>query len=128
MRFSELEIKLIKEIMENVLRLFANTRNLIGTPPASPPPGFVNPTDAPSRIAAMLSLFFVFCAILATFFIIRGGIDYIMSAGDAGKVKNAQGAIQYAIIGLIVAAVGWLVVSIVASVLGYDPSVLNLPI
>ncbi|WKZ23575.1 MAG: hypothetical protein QY312_02300 [Candidatus Dojkabacteria bacterium] len=112
--------------MTFVQQLYASAGQIIGN--SQIPTGYVEPSSAPARIAAMLNLFFIFCAILATFFIIRGGIDYIMSAGEAGKVKNAQGAIQYAIIGLIVAAVGWLVVRIVAGILGYSPDALNLPL
>lgn len=100
--------------------------DIVGTPPAVT--GFVQPSEAASRISGFFDLFFIFAAILATFFIIRGGIDYIMSGGEAQKVKAAQGAIQYSIIGLIVVGVAYLVVSLVTNLLGFGTSSLNFPV
>ncbi len=86
------------------------------------PTDFVTPGEAEGRIAGMFNLLFTIGMILAVAFVIKGGIDYIMSAGDSGRVKLAQAEIQYAIIGLVVALSGYLIVTIVTNTLGFEPA------
>ena len=51
--------------------------------------------------------------------IILGGIQYMTSAGDAGKVKKAKDTILYGIIGLIVVALAAVIVNfVIAKVIG----------
>ena len=66
--------------------------------------------------AINLMLFIV--GILAIIFLIFGGIRYVISGGDKSKVDSAKNTILYAIVGLIVAILGYAVVSWVVSVLG----------
>lgn len=103
----------------NTLNNLIYMANVIGTPPGNPS-GFVAPGQAAARIAAFFNIFLIFCTIAATFFFIRGGLDYIMSAGEPAKVKAGMAAIQYSIIGLIVAFAGFIVLGIVKGVLGID--------
>ena len=49
---------------------------------------------------------------------IYGGIRYVLSGGDNNKVKDAKNTILYAIVGLIVAILGYAIVSWVVSVVG----------
>ncbi len=42
-------------------------------------------------------------AIVATFFLVLGGIKYITSDGDPGKAQSAKQTVTYAIVGLAVA-------------------------
>lgn len=49
--------------------------------------------------------------IVAVIVIIMGGVSYMTSAGDAGKVKKAKDTILYGIIGLIVAALAFAIVN-----------------
>ena len=56
--------------------------------------------------------------ILAVIMLIFGGIRYVTSSGDAGRVTAAKNTVMYAIIGLIVAIVAWAVVNWVMSTLG----------
>ena len=51
--------------------------------------------------------------ILAVIGIIIGGVQYAISAGDAGKVKRAKNTIMYSLIGLIVALLSWAIVNFV---------------
>ena len=53
-------------------------------------------------------------AILAVLVLIIAGIMYILSGGDEGKVETAKSWITYAIIGLIVALLGWVIVNLVS--------------
>jgi hypothetical protein len=66
--------------------------------------------------AINLMLFIV--GILAIIFLIFGGIRYVISGGDKTKVDAAKNTILYAIVGLIVAILGYAVVSWVIGVLG----------
>ena len=103
------------------LRLFVEGvgDSIIGT--SKVPTDFVTPGEAEGRIAGAFNLMFTIGMILAVAFVIKGGIDYIMSSGDSGKVKLAQAEIQYAIIGLVIALSGYLIVTIVTNTLGFKP-------
>jgi len=70
--------------------------------------------------AINLMLFIV--GILAIFMLIFGGIRYVVSGGDQTRVKDAKNTILYAIIGLIVAILGYAVVQWVISVVGAGAS------
>ena len=48
---------------------------------------------------------------VAAVFIVIGGINYITSSGDPGKVKKAKDTIIYAAIGLVVAALAYAIVN-----------------
>lgn len=41
--------------------------------------------------------------VIAVIFIIKGGLDYLLSSGDPGKVRKATQEIIYAVVGLVVA-------------------------
>ena len=66
--------------------------------------------------AINLMLFIV--GILAIVMLIWGGIRYVISGGNSDKVKEAKNTILYAIIGLVVAILGYALVSWVISVVG----------
>ncbi|MCL2037518.1 pilin [Candidatus Saccharibacteria bacterium] len=75
--------------------------------------------DGPQALiprAINLMLFVV--GILAIFMLIWGGIRYVISGGNQEKVKDAKNTILYAIIGLVVAILGYAIVSWVVSVVG----------
>ena len=51
--------------------------------------------------------------IVAAIFIVIGGINYMTSAGDAGKLKKAKDTILYAVIGLIISVLAFAIVNFV---------------
>lgn len=55
--------------------------------------------------------------IVAVVVIIMGGVTYMTSAGDAGKVKKAKDTILYGLIGLVVCALAYAIVNFVISAL-----------
>lgn len=71
-----------------------------------------NKTDNANDLIGMLvnTLLFVVGA-LATVMIIVGGIFYIMSNGDAGKVAKAKNTVLYSVIGLVVAFVAYAIIN-----------------
>ncbi|MCL2445100.1 pilin, partial [Candidatus Saccharibacteria bacterium] len=65
---------------------------------------YTNP-DSPTvqnYIQPILNMFYFVIGFLAVFFIVFGGVKYIMSSGDPGKIATAKNTILYAVIGLIV--------------------------
>ncbi len=54
-------------------------------------------------------------AALAVLVLIIAGIMYILSGGDEGKVETAKTWIIYAIIGLIIALLGYVIINIVSN-------------
>ena len=49
--------------------------------------------------------------IVAVVFIIIGGVGYMTSSGDSGKVKKAKDTILYAVIGLVICALAFVIVN-----------------
>jgi hypothetical protein len=94
------------------VRLFAAP----STPP--PPPTNPNPNPSPSVdpptleggqladiVDKVLEYLFPIAGIIALIFIIQGGYMWIISGGDPSKVKQAQGTLTWAILGLVIVAV-----------------------
>ena len=52
-------------------------------------------------------------AVVCVIVVVVGGVNYMTSAGDAGKVKKAKDTILYAVIGLIVCALAATIVNFV---------------
>lgn len=65
----------------------------------------------PSTIQNILNVIIGISSFIAVVFIIIGGIQYMTSAGDGGKVKKARETILYAVIGLIVCALSFAIVN-----------------
>ena len=60
-------------------------------------------------------------AIVAVVVIIIGGVGYMTSSGDAGKVKKAKDTILYGIIGLVVCALAYAIVNwVIGGLLGAE--------
>ena len=59
-----------------------------------------------------------FLAVLSILMIVVAGIMYITSGGDESRVDKAKSWLTYAIIGLIVALLGYVIVSTVGNMLG----------
>ncbi len=58
----------------------------------------------------------VIVAYISVFFIIKGGFNYMTSAGDPGGTANARKTITNAVIGMIIAALSASIVNAVAGV------------
>lgn len=51
--------------------------------------------------------------LVAVIFIILGGVNFVTSSGDPGKVKKAKDTILYGVIGLVVALLAYAIVNFV---------------
>lgn len=73
-------------------------------------------------IPRVINLMLFIVGILAVIMLIWGGIRYVISGGAADKVKDAKNTILYAIVGLIVAILGYALVNWVISIVGSGSS------
>ena len=68
-----------------------------------------------SIINAVITVLGIVCVIV----IIIGGINYMTSSGDAGKVKKAKDTILYGVIGLVICVLAFAIVNfVIAHILG----------
>ncbi len=65
-----------------------------------------------------IGILFVFAAVLATFFLVWGGIQWITSEGDSKSVSQARSTIIYACVGLGVTFFSYLVINFLAQFFG----------
>lgn len=69
-------------------------------------------------IQTVVSLLLLAAVLVALFFLIYGGIKWILSGGDKGKVDAARGTIVGAIIGLVIALAAFFILNLVAQIFG----------
>ena len=55
--------------------------------------------------------------VVSAIFVVYGGISYMISAGDPGKLKKAKDTILYACIGLIIVALAWIISGFVSGLI-----------
>lgn len=68
----------------------------------------------------VLNIAFFLASIVALFFIIWAGLKLIRSNGDAKQVDSARKTLTYAIIGLILVFLSFLIVNFIATITGVD--------
>lgn len=66
-------------------------------------------------LADIVNIFSAIVGVVAVIMIIVGGLRYITSGGDSGKVGTAKNTLIYAIIGLVVVALAQVIVHFVIS-------------
>ena len=64
-------------------------------------------------ITKLINVMLFIIGVLSVIMIIYGGIIYVISAGDSGRVSKAKNTIMYAIVGLIVALLAYAIVNFV---------------
>ena len=70
--------------------------------------------DAGEVASAVIQVALGFIGIVAVCVVIYGGFLFLMSSGDAGKVKKGQDAIKYGLIGLGVSLLAYAIVKFVS--------------
>ena len=63
--------------------------------------------SAGNAVSVILSTIIGALGIVAVIFIVMGGVQYLTSSGDPGKVKKAKDTILYACIGLVICALAF---------------------
>lgn len=89
--------------------------------PAGVPTGGLSGTGS-NTINLIIQFVFIIGIVLTVAFIILSGIQWIISGGDKQKLQAARGRLIYSIVGLIVIAGAFFIVSTVISLLGGNPS------
>lgn len=90
-------------------------------------PATVQITNLGKLLGSLVGVVLILAALAAFFFLIYGGISWIISGGDKSKVETAQKRIQAALLGLIIVFAVWALFTVVANWLGFDPFNLTLP-
>ena len=81
--------------------------------------GGTTDVDLKERIMTIINWVLGIIALVCVIVIIIGGIQYMTSTGDPGKVKKAKDTILYAIIGLIIIILAAAIVNfVIANVTG----------
>lgn len=74
-------------------------------------------TDGLRELASkIVNIFSVIIGAIAIIMLLYGGLRYITSGGDSGRVGNAKNTLLYAIIGLIIVALAQIIVNVVLGV------------
>lgn len=78
-------------------------------------------------ISSLVSLFLIITAVASLVFLIIGGVTWVLSDGDKGKLEQARNRIIQAIIGLIVVAASWAIWILLGNFLGINFKELPFP-
>lgn len=71
-------------------------------------------------ISQAITLILIIAVVLALAFLIWGGVKWITSGGDKGKVESARNTIIAAIIGLVIAFLAFFILNLVLGLFGID--------
>lgn len=77
-------------------------------------------SNAGNIISAIISLFLVIGTVAALLYMLLGGIGWIISDGDKGKLEQARNRILQAVLGLIVVAASWALWLLMGNFLGIN--------
>ena len=70
-------------------------------------------TDLSGVIVGIVNGIVAILGIVAAIFVIVGGVNYMTSQGDAGKLQKAKNTILYSLIGLVIAALAFAIINFV---------------
>ena len=99
--------------MENIVNKFA-LQSEIGDSGALPSSvGTADQGNLVANITGIINAVIAALGIVCVVVMIIGGVNYMTSSGDAGKVKKAKDTILYGLIGLIVCVLAFAIVNFV---------------
>ncbi len=75
--------------------------------------GLAQSNTATEVIASVLNWLYAASGLVAVVYIVKGGVDYVTSQGDPGKVKKATQSLIYAVVGLVVVVMAAIITSFV---------------
>lgn len=71
-----------------------------------------------SLITALVGTLLIVAALLAFFYLILGGIQWITSGGDKAGMEAARNKITHAVVGLVIVGAAWAIMILVQNFLG----------
>lgn len=100
--------------MKEIIRIFAANEDTPTIPSVLPKK--VNEEgagDLQTTVIGVINGIIGALSLVAVIIIILGGIGYMTSSGDAGKVKKAKDTILYGVIGLVICVLAFAIVNFV---------------
>ena len=83
-----------------------------------PQPTNVKIGNIGTLISALVGVLLILAALMAFFFLILGGIQWITSGGDKAGMEAARNKITHAVVGLIIVGAAWAVMILLQNFLG----------
>lgn len=106
------------EVRDNGQVVTTRTSTPLNDTNITPPTGYAS--DIGGYINSVLTLVILIAALLVFGYLIWGGIQWITSGGDKGKIESARNRIFAAVIGIIILAASFAVAQLVIRFLGFD--------
>lgn len=75
------------------------------------------PSDLGPFISTIIRFVIVVAGIYALWQLVSGGLGFITSGGDKGKIKEAQDKIVMSVLGLVIIAASFIIVSLLGNIL-----------
>lgn len=91
-------------------------RSLLHIAALTPPPGLGGPANFGEIVRIVTNLLLGLAGSIAVIFIIVGGIQYAISAGNDTKIEAAKNTILNSVIGLVITVLAFSIVNFVLSV------------
>lgn len=103
-------------ILDLIIRTTHAADSVIGdiVLPSGVPQDVTSTTDI---ISALIRFIIIVAGIFALWQMLTGGLGYITSGGDKGKITEAQNKIQMSILGLVIIAASFIIIAIVSQLL-----------
>ena len=83
------------------------------------PEGVAKLSCIPAVFKNIIFALILFAGIVAIFIIIQSGAKFVLSSGDPKKVEEARNGLVYALLGIILIAAAFLLVSLVSFFTGF---------
>lgn len=80
----------------------------------------------PALISFLINAMFIAAAIYFFFNLVLGGIDWINSAGDKGKVESARSRVVNAVIGIVIVMSTFMILNFIGGIFGLNITNFNL--
>jgi hypothetical protein len=89
----------------------------------TPTPGGGGDSDLIGWVRAILIFLVSLSALIAVAILIFNGVKYMTASGDEKKIQDATSGITWAVIGLVVVGIAWLIVNFVINqIIERDPA------
>lgn len=81
-------------------------------------PANIKISELGALLSAAVGALLIIAALLAFFFLILGGIQWITSGGDKTGMEAARNKITHAIVGLVIVGAAWAIMILIQNFLG----------
>jgi len=74
----------------------------------------------PAVLWLVIQSLLLFAGVVALFFIIHSGLKFVLSSGDPKRVEDARETFVYAIVGLVIVLLAFLILNLVSYITGVN--------